>query len=59
MCLSCGCGEPNNDHGNPDHITRDKLQKAAQAANISVQQAAENIKSGVGQSGGGQQRSAA
>jgi hypothetical protein len=59
MCLSCACGEPNNDHGNPNHITQDKLQKAAAAAEISPEKAADNIKSGLSQSGGGRQRNAA
>ena len=43
MCMSCGCGEPNEDHGNPDHITLDDLRKAAKAANIDTEQAADNI----------------
>ena len=43
MCLSCGCGEPNNDHGNPDNITLDDLRKAAKAANIDPEQAADNV----------------
>ena len=43
MCLSCGCGEPNADHGDPRHITIETLQKAAEAAEISPEQAADNI----------------
>ena len=43
MCMSCGCGEPNEKHGNPDNITLDDLRRAAQAANIEVEQAADNI----------------
>ena len=59
MCLSCGCGEPNKTHGNPDHITMQNLEKAARAANISPEQAARNISQGVQhQSGmGGQSQS--
>src|SRR6266545_676484 len=30
MCLSCGCGEPNADHGDSRHITMEVLQKAAE-----------------------------
>jgi hypothetical protein len=61
MCLSCGCGKPHEDHGNPDNITQEKLQKAADASKISLTQAADNIKNGLSQagSGGGQQRRAA
>ena len=47
MCLSCGCGEPNEDHGNPDTITYDDLQKAADSEGITVEQAADNIKAGL------------
>jgi hypothetical protein len=47
MCLSCGCGEPNADHGDPSHITMDDLKKAADAAEISVQEAAKNIQDGL------------
>ncbi|MEV4174301.1 hypothetical protein [Nonomuraea sp. NPDC049709] len=47
MCLSCGCGEPNDDHGNAANITAQDLQSAAQAADISPQEVVENIQSGV------------
>lgn len=43
MCMSCGCGEPNEDHGNPDNITLDDLKAAARAARIDPEQAADNI----------------
>jgi hypothetical protein len=52
MCLSCGCGEPNERHGDDRHITQDDLNAAAQAAEISPQQAAQNILDGL-QSGSG------
>jgi hypothetical protein len=45
MCMSCGCGDVSNDHGNPDNITEEDLERAANAANVSKQQAAENIRS--------------
>jgi hypothetical protein len=48
MCVSCGCGQLNNNHGNPDLITMDELQKAAKAANESVEDAAKNIAESVG-----------
>src|SRR2546421_1152832 len=47
MCLSCGCGEPNDDHGDPDHITYDDLRMAATAADLTLEQAADNIKAGL------------
>jgi hypothetical protein len=49
MCLSCGCGQPSDAHGNSDHIVISDLERAAEAANISVEQAADNIKTTVGE----------
>jgi hypothetical protein len=43
MCMSCGCGEPNEKHGNPDNITLDDLKRAAKAANVETEKAADNI----------------
>lgn len=48
MCISCGCGKPNEDHGNKDLITRAELDKAAKAAGMSTEDAAKNIASSVG-----------
>ncbi len=48
MCISCGCGQPNNNHGKAELITMDELQKAAKAANQSVDDAAKNIAESVG-----------
>ncbi|OPY30215.1 MAG: hypothetical protein A4E28_00462 [Methanocella sp. PtaU1.Bin125] len=43
MCISCGCGMPNDRHNNPDLITQEDLDKAAKAANMSAKDAAKNI----------------
>jgi len=43
MCLTCGCGEPNENHGDPKHITYDDLTEAADAAKITVEEAATNL----------------
>lgn len=43
MCLTCGCGEPNADHGDSRHITLNDLQSAAEAAEISADEAASNL----------------
>jgi hypothetical protein len=43
MCMSCGCKQPNEDHGDDRNITMDALQQAADAAGISVDEAASNI----------------
>jgi hypothetical protein len=53
MCLSCGCGEPNESHGDPRNITMQKLEEAAEAANISTQETAQNIVEGLQSSGSG------
>ena len=51
MCLTCGCGAPNDDHGDPAHITYDDLKKAADAAEISVDEAVKNFDQGVQKAG--------
>lgn len=43
MCLDCGCNEPENDHGDPAHITIAGLQAAANASGVSLVTAASNI----------------
>jgi hypothetical protein len=43
MCMSCGCGQPNEEHGDPANITYDELQAAANAAGIDAETAADNI----------------
>ena len=43
MCLSCGCHAPRNDHGDSRHITIVGLRSAADAAGITVAEAAHNI----------------
>lgn len=43
MCLTCGCHEPSDDHDDKRNITLHDMQDAAQAAHISVEQAARNI----------------
>jgi len=50
MCLSCGCGSPNDSHGEPAHITLDVLERAASAAGISSDDAVRNIQNGIGAS---------
>ncbi|MBO0728768.1 MAG: hypothetical protein J2P57_05885 [Acidimicrobiaceae bacterium] len=44
MCVSCGCGAPNDAHGDSRNITQAEVEAAAKAANISGGQAAENIR---------------
>ncbi len=47
MCLDCGCGEPNERHGDDRHITMDDVKAAAQASEISVEEAGKNIADGL------------
>jgi hypothetical protein len=49
MCLDCGCGEPNERHGDDRHITMDDVKAAADASQISVDEAARNLADGVRQ----------
>jgi hypothetical protein len=47
MCLSCGCKQPNEAHGDERNITMDSLQQAADAGGVSLEDAARNIQEGV------------
>ena len=42
MCMSCGCGEPNERH-KPGDITLEDLTTAAKNHQLEVEQAADNI----------------
>ena len=48
MCLSCGCGKPNDRHGDDRHITEDDIVAAAKAAETTPSQVAQNIVDGLG-----------
>jgi hypothetical protein len=43
--MSCGCGNVDDDRGDPANITREALERAAAAADTTPKQAAENIRS--------------
>ena len=49
MCLDCGCGEPNERHGDDRHITMDDVKAAATASELSVDEASRNITEGMRQ----------
>jgi hypothetical protein len=51
MCMSCGCGEMHNNHGDPRHLTFEDLKQAADAAGLSPEQVAQNIQTSVRQTG--------
>jgi hypothetical protein len=50
MCLDCGCGKPNDRHGDERHITMEDVQAAAEASKISLDEAKRNIMDGLKQS---------
>ena len=49
MCASCGCGKPNEDHGDQAHITKEQIDRAATAASITPAEVAQNIRQSVSQ----------
>ncbi len=49
MCLDCGCGKLNEGHGDSRHITMDSIRAAAEASEIPVQEAMNNIAAGLEQ----------
>lgn len=57
MCLSCGCGKPNEDYGDSRNITMEDLDKAAQVENLSREQTVQNIVNTVAQAQGQQSSS--
>jgi hypothetical protein len=49
MCLDCGCGEPNERHGDDRHIVMDDVKAAAKASEISLEETTHNIAAGLRQ----------
>jgi hypothetical protein len=43
MCLDCNCGKPNDNHGDPSHITLEMVQKAAKASQTDPETVADRI----------------
>lgn len=43
MCLNCGCGEPNERHGNDANITLDDIRLAGEANGQSVEESLRNM----------------
>ena len=48
MCLTCGCGQPNDDHGDSRNITMDDLNQAAEAAGTTRDKVIENFAQATG-----------
>ena len=43
MCLTCGCLMPHDNHGNPDYLTIEDLERSAKADELSLDEAMQNI----------------
>jgi hypothetical protein len=43
MCMNCGCGQPNEDHGKAANITAEELQRAGDANGQSLRESAQHI----------------
>jgi hypothetical protein len=43
MCMNCGCGQPNEDHGKAANITAEDLQRAGEANAQSLRESAQHI----------------
>ena len=54
MCITCGCDEPEANHGNPKHITLQQLEDAAEAAEVDINQLKKNIDEGLKRYAGAQ-----
>jgi hypothetical protein len=51
MCVSCGCGKPNDQHGDSRHITMQQIEEAARAIDKPPKEVASNIQQAVAQKG--------
>jgi hypothetical protein len=43
MCLTCGCMQPHDDHGNPDYLIIEDLEKSAAADGMDLDEAVRNL----------------
>ena len=43
MCLTCGCLRPHEDHGNPDHLTIEDLERSARIDNLTLDEAVHSL----------------
>jgi len=47
MCMTCGCRDYDNDHGDPKNITYRRLVDAAEAGGVTVEEAVEHLRAAV------------
>jgi hypothetical protein len=43
MCLTCGCMQPHDDHGNPEYLIIEDLEKSAAADGLELDEAVRNL----------------
>jgi hypothetical protein len=43
MCLTCGCMLPHEDHGNPEYLLIEHLERSAQIDGIGLDEAVERL----------------
>jgi len=43
MCYNCGCGDPNDDMGDPKNITNQTIEVASKANNMTLKSSLEEI----------------
>ncbi len=43
MCLNCGCGQPNERHGNDANITLEDVRRAGESNGQSVEESLRNM----------------
>jgi hypothetical protein len=59
MCLNCGCGAPEDRHGDDDNITAGDLREAAKANGQSLDETVENMRASLDQVSSGSKDGAA
>ena len=47
MCVSCGCGKADDDHGDKRNLTMKHIEDAAKAAKAEAKDVVENIRKAV------------
>ena len=52
MCMSCGCKQPEERHGDDRNIVLQDIQDAADASEISAEEVVRNIQEAFDQTGG-------
>jgi hypothetical protein len=53
MCMTCGCRDWENDHGDAKNLTYRRLADAAEAGGVTIEEAVEHITSGLRERNGG------